>query len=477
VGKKIPEEMAAQKDKFIHGCIEKGKVTEEKAHTIWKLIEPFAAYGFNKAHAASYGIVAYQTAYLKANWPAEFMTAVLTAESGDNEKIAAVVNECKNLGIEVLPPNVNESLESFTYIDDTHIRFGLLSVKNLGENAINAIIEERKKGGPFTSLENLIERVESKDLNKKSLESLAKSGALDDLAPREQILFNMESILEFSREIHRSKAAGQNSLFGFAPQVYSAKLNLMPANPIPDKEKLAWEKELLGLYISNHPYKEVHDVLKKYVMPLSSLDTTLVNQTVLIAGVINSIKKITTKNNQPMLFVEIEDMDGKVEIIVFPKLLEKSPASWQMDMPTIVKGKVNDKDGTLKILADEGRIFNKTEDDMKWLEKNLGNRKTSNGNSYTQSAPPRTAAPSTTQPQTKNPNPSIVITITNPSADLFSTIKNTLIAFPKNNTQVFLEIRNGNTMKRLRTSFQMEMSEALIQELRQLVGQDGVRVV
>lgn len=477
IGKKIPEEMAAQERTFTEGCQKYGGLSLEKSEALWKLFDPFKGYGFNKAHAASYGIVAYQTAYLKANWPAEFMTAVLTAEAGDNEKIAAVVNECKNLGIEVLPPNVNESLKSFTYIDDTHIRFGLLSIKNLGENTINAIIKERKNSGPFKSLENLIEQVGSKDLNKKSLESLAKSGALDDLAPREQILFNMESILEFSREIHRSKATGQNSLFGFAPQVYTAKLNLMPANPIPDKEKLAWEKELLGLYISDHPYKEVREVLKKYVVPLSSLDNSLVNQTVLIAGIVNSIKKITTKNNQPMLFVEIEDMDGKIEVIVFPKLLEKNPTSWQMDMPTVIKGKVNDKDGTLKILADEGRVFNKTADDIKWLEKNMGKGKTGNGNSNDQPVPSRATGSSNIQPQNPNANPAIIITITNPSTDLFNKIKNTLIAFPKNNSQVYLEIQNDNSIKRLRTSFQMEINDALIQELRQLVGQDGVRVV
>lgn len=472
MGKKIPEEMAAQKDKFIHGCIEKGKLPEEKAQAIWKLIEPFAAYGFNKAHAASYGIVAYQTAYLKANWPAEFMTAVLTAESGDNEKIAAVVSECKNLHIEVLPPDVNESLESFTYIDDTHIRFGLLSVKNLGENSIQAIIQERNQNGPYKSLENLVERVESKDLNKKSLESLAKCGALDHLAPREQVLFNMENILEFSREIHRSKAAGQNSLFGMAPQVYTAKLNMMPAQPISDRDKLSWEKELLGLYISDHPYKEVNSQLKEYVTPIISLTNAFVNQTVVIAGIVSTVKKIMTKNNQQMLFVEIEDMGGKIEIIVFPKVLEKDPTCWQIDSIITIRGKVNDKDGILKILADEAKSFTASEENFKWLKKSVSSsQRGQNGNA------PRPQSPASTPLPPPTPlTPSIIISISNPSTDLFNQIKNILTAFPKSSSPVFLEIKSDTGTKKIRTSFRIQISDQLTEELKKAVGQEGVRI-
>lgn len=467
IGKKIPEEMAAQEKTFIEGCQKHGGLSLEKSKALWKLFNPFKGYGFNKAHAASYGIVAYQTAYLKANWPAEFMTAVLTAEAGDNEKIAAVVNECKNLKIEVMPPDINESQESFTYIDDTHIRFGLLTVKNLGENVIKAIIKERKNKGPFGSIEDLIERVESKDINKKSLESMAKCGALDKLAPREQILFNMENILEFSREIHRTKAAGQNSLFGLTPQVYSAKLNLMSAPPIADKEKLVWEKELLGLYISDHPYKEIEKQLKDYTCSLSSLNNSSVNQTMLVAGIINSIKKITTKNNQPMLFVTIEDMTGKIEVIVFPKVLEKDPTCWQMDAATIIKGKINDKDGTLKILADEARVFNGSKDDIKWLKKNKVNIQ---NNKQIANFP----ASSSLNYQT---NKSITITISSPSQELFNKIKNTLAIFPKNNSLVYLEIKNGTGFKKLKTSFRMEISNKLIEELKRLVGQDMVKIV
>lgn len=463
IGKKIPEEMAAQEKTFIEGCQKHGGLSLEKSEALWKLFDPFKGYGFNKAHAASYGIVAYQTAYLKANWPAEFMTAVLTAEAGDNEKIAAVVNECKKLGIEVLPPNINESRESFTYIDNSHIKFGLLSVKNLGENSIEAIIKEQDQNGPYKSLEDLVERVDSKDLNKKSLESLAKCGALDNFASREQIIFNMENILEFSREIHRSRAAGQNSLFGMTPQVYTAKLNMLPAQPISDREKLAWEKELLGLYISDHPYKEISDKLKDYITPLSSLNNSFINQTILVAGIVSSIKKIMTKNNQPMLFVTIEDLNGKIEVIVFPKVLEKDPLCWQMDAATIIKGKINDKDGTLKILADAARVFKDSEDDNKWLKKN----KTINHGDNHQ----------TNNQQTPVNNQSIVITINNPSAELFNKIKKILTAFPKNNSLVYLEIKSEAGLKKLKTPYRMEISDKLIAELKQLVGQDGVKVI
>ncbi|MFM7088941.1 MAG: DNA polymerase III subunit alpha, partial [Candidatus Paceibacterota bacterium] len=192
VGKKIPEEMAKQKDHFISGCIEHSGWPLKKAQELWAWIEPFAAYGFNKAHSASYGRVAYLTAYMKANFPCEYMTAILTAESGDVEKISEIVHECSNMNIKVLPPDVNASFKGFTYIDENTIRFGLYTIKNLGSDIGEAIIEERKKNGPYESIGNFLERVQHKNLNKKSMEALIKSGSMDAFGERGQLLNNLE---------------------------------------------------------------------------------------------------------------------------------------------------------------------------------------------------------------------------------------------------------------------------------------------
>jgi DNA polymerase-3 subunit alpha len=255
MGKKIPAVMEAEKEKLLQGFVKNG-MTEKKANEFWLLIEPFAAYGFNKAHAASYGLVAYQTAYMKANYPVEYMTAIMTSESGDIEKVAEIVHECEKMGIKVLPPNINESFGGFTVIKgsdvatDRTIRFGLYTIKNLGGDIADAIIEERKKGGKFKSLADFFERINHKNLNKKSVEALAKSGAMDELAERNMIVGNLETLLAFNKEFRGVQ--NQDSLFGSIGGI-ETKLSLLPQEVSTQKEKLIWEKELLGLYISGHP--------------------------------------------------------------------------------------------------------------------------------------------------------------------------------------------------------------------------------
>jgi DNA polymerase-3 subunit alpha len=207
IGKKIPEEMAKQHIKFVEGCVKHGGMTEAKAESLWKLFEPFQGYGFNKAHAASYGLVAYQTAYMKANFPAIYMACVLTADAGDVEKIAEFIGDCKRMNIPVLPPNVNESFQDFTVVkgEQDKIRFGLITIKNFGENIADTIIEERKKNKKFKNLSDFLTRVKSKNLNKKSLEALIKVGALDEFGERGQMMGNIENMLTFVKE------AGQQS--------------------------------------------------------------------------------------------------------------------------------------------------------------------------------------------------------------------------------------------------------------------------
>lgn len=361
MGKKIPAEMRSQKEKLIRGLTQNG-MTEAKANELWKLIEPFAAYGFNKAHAACYGRVAYQTAYLKANFPGEYMTAVLTAESGDVEKIAEIITECRRMKIPVLPPDVNESYAQFTLIrgeQGDKIRFGLESIKNVGSNIISAIIEARETGGKFISIADFAERVRHKDFNKKSLEALIKCGALDGLGERNQLLANLELILEYNREAQKNAAAGQNSLFSLLPQTATNTLRLRETTPATKKERLRWEKELLGLYLTEHPLEEYLPKLsQKQLVPLNQLSANYRGRIITVGGLIAGIQKIITKNGEPMLFVTLEDTNAKTEVLVFPKILTRNPTLWQEEKVLVIKGRVSDKDGAPKILCEEAIEIN-----------------------------------------------------------------------------------------------------------------------
>ncbi|MBI3442452.1 MAG: DNA polymerase III subunit alpha [Candidatus Sungbacteria bacterium] len=358
MGKKIPAEMAAQKEKLVLGLIDRG-MSPEKAQKLWSLIEPFAAYGFNKSHAACYGRVAYQTAYMKANFPGEYMTAVLTAESGDMEKIPEIIAECIRMGIPVLPPDINESFAKFTLIKDAHsgkdtIRFGLETIKNVGSNIVEAIITEREARGRFSSLTDFAERIRHKDFNKKSLESLIKCGALDELGERNQLLANLETILEFNRETQKAQSGGQPSLFSMAPEVQLASLRLKPADPAEKHDRLQWERELLGLYVSEHPFQAYAEKFKsKNVTALKDLTADMRNQKVAVGGLVSNIQKITTKSGESMLFVKLEDLTGKSEVLVFPKLLAKNPGVWQEEKILLVRGRISDKDSIPKILCEE----------------------------------------------------------------------------------------------------------------------------
>ncbi|MEO8065641.1 MAG: DNA polymerase III subunit alpha, partial [Candidatus Doudnabacteria bacterium] len=355
VGKKIPAEMAKQKEKFIKGCLQTSGWSNKKAADIWTWIEPFAAYGFNKSHSASYCVVSYQTAYMKANYTVEFMAALMTAESGDMETISEAVEECKTLGIQVLPPDVNESLANFTVINEKNIRFGLTAVKNLGSDIINIIIEQRKTGSKFSSIEDFIKRVQTHNFNKKSWEALVKSGAMDSLGERNRLLANTELILDFARNLFKAATDNQTSLFG-AALMPDAKLKLRDVEPATDRERLAWEKELLGLYVTSHPLAEHAQKLQRLASPIRPMiEAKTPNAT--IGGIITSVKKIVTKKGDPMAFVDIEDTTGAIEVIFFPNLYSQFNNLIAEGNIVLVTGKLSDKDGEPKFLADTIKSF------------------------------------------------------------------------------------------------------------------------
>jgi len=352
VGKKIKELLAEQQEKFIQGMI-KNDIEKNIAQKIWNWMLPFARYGFNRSHSVAYGMIAYQTAFLKAHYPVEFMSALLTSEKADVERIAFLIEECNNMGIKVLPPDINESFHNFSVIPkENKIRFGLLAIKNVGFNIVETIIENRKKDGAFKSFADFISRIDSKDLNKKSLESLIKTGVFDKFEERNKLLKNIEDILNFNREIRKVKSNGQKSLFD-AIHSPTSSLKLKEVKPATLSEKLMWEKELLGLYISSHPLENVRKILERKTLPLKELKQRIFDHKIIVGGIISSIKKILTKRGQPMLFMKLEDLTDKIEVIVFPSIIEKNPTAFQENKIVFVKGKVENWKTPPQLICEE----------------------------------------------------------------------------------------------------------------------------
>lgn len=362
VGKKIRKLLIEQQDKMIEGMVA-NNIPRSTAQKIWQFTEPFARYGFNRAHAACYAVIAYQTAYLKANYPEEFMASLMTSDHGDIDRIAIEVEECKRMNIVVLPPDVNESFTTFTAVYDQEtktpvgkIRFGLAAIKNVGDNVVRTIVHERKTNGQFRSLENFLQRMKTKDLNRKSLESLIKSGAMDALGERNQMLTNIEMLLSIAKTSEREGASGQTNLFGMMPVQHAPELRLRPTPPATKKETLSWEKELLGLYVSDHPLAEYRDALRGAATPITELSTHRTG-TVAIVGILTNIQKILTRMNEPMLFVRIEDLTSRIEGIVFPSVFKEHPEVWREEAILKVSGRMSDKDGTAKLLVSDAVPF------------------------------------------------------------------------------------------------------------------------
>ncbi|OGG53641.1 DNA polymerase III subunit alpha [Candidatus Kaiserbacteria bacterium RIFCSPHIGHO2_01_FULL_53_29] len=365
MGKKIPKEMAAQKEKFTAGCVAHG-MKKEAVQKLWEQIETFAAYGFNKAHAASYGNLAYKTAYMKANFPVDYMAAVLTADAGDVEKIADVVSECKRMGISVLPPSVNESLGNFTVIDEHSIRFGLYSIKNFGTGVADSIIAAREKDGPFKDIGDFLSRVSDpvrgdasngagKNLNKKSLESLIQSGALDDLGERGQLVVNIDLLLGYHRE-HTKTPTDQGSLFG-AAGTSKAVLRLPSAPEASLDQRLGWEKELLGLYISGHPLDKHKEKFSDAGKSIKHAKEHLRGVEIVIAGFIESARINLTKNGEKMGFLKLADFSDSIEVVVFPRTFKECEMLMSAGSCIAIKGKISERNGETSFVVERAKAL------------------------------------------------------------------------------------------------------------------------
>jgi DNA polymerase-3 subunit alpha len=365
IRKKNAQVLREHEAKFKAGAKKKG-IPPGVVDQVFAAFEPFARYGFNKAHATCYGLIAYQTAYLKANYPVEFMTAVLNGFRERAEKVAAVVAECRRLGIEVRPPDVQASHALFeveTDPDGTRaIRFGMAAVKNVGEGAVESIVAAREAetdGGPFTSLDDLCRRVDQQRVNKRVFESLIKVNALVSLGPMAALLDRLDSALDAAARHHRDVAAGQSTMFDLfaVPMAIEAPVNGDLAadgrGEISRRERLRWEKELLGLYLTEHPLGDIADELPSYVTAYTGdLAEESDQSRVTLGGIIQGTRRVITRAGSTMLVVQLEDLQGSVEIVVFPKVFTETANAWVEDAVVLVSGRVDHRDEEAKLLCD-----------------------------------------------------------------------------------------------------------------------------
>jgi len=461
MGKKIPKLMKEMKVKFIDGAVKNG-VIKTQAEEIFHHLEDFAAYAFNKSHATCYATIAYQTAYLKANYPDCFMAALMTSDLGDTDRLSIEISEAERMGLTVLPPDVNESFADFAVVKEKNaIRFGLAAIKNVGGIPAAAIVKERKKGGPFTSLIDFLSR-NTEHLNKKVLENLIKAGALDRFEERARLYAGLELLTKFVNGSSKTDAS-QLSMFDDA-----TKKGSMPELELPQAVRdtnvyLTWEKELLGLYLSDHPLKQFSELMAAIATPVGELDISQAGTNVRISGIIQTIKKIVTKNGQTMGFAELEDLTGTTELIIFPNIYQERGDLWVNDSLILVEGKISDKDNVVKVLVD--RVWKLPGLDPKNLPPL--NKAGNNNGQYS----PRGNYPAKAAETTAKKSENFVIELpSGATKETMNQLKNLLQANP-GETPVELRVMNGGQLKVISTSLKIRRGLKLTQALQTLLGE------
>lgn len=364
IGKKIPAVLAKFKTEFIEGAIKTVGADRSLMEKFWKQLEAFASYAFPKAHSSCYALIAYWTAYLKANYPDVFMAALMTSDFDDIDRLAIEITECKHMGIEVLAPDINESFNEFAVVPGKkQIRFGLRAVKNVGSNAVDEILRAREQVGTFKTLEEFFSTVNVRTVNRKSLESLIKAGAFDSFASRGSLLASIDVLLAYAGKIQKDALSGQTDLFGnSSDKTVRPTLSLNSSVPeVTEHEQLLWERELLGLYLSQHPLGQYEALLAEQAVALNTLQPEHDGKTAQVGGAIVDTREITTKNGQKMAFVKIADQLGEIELVLFPSTYQQTTGIWERDKVVIAKGKITTKDkegnatSDMKLLVDDAR--------------------------------------------------------------------------------------------------------------------------
>jgi DNA polymerase-3 subunit alpha len=370
MGKKIPAVMKKEERNFIAGAKKNG-IPAELAQEVFSLIEPFAGYAFNKAHSVSYGLIACRTAYLKANYPVEYMVAFLNTYSDNMEKVRSAIAECRRLGIKVLPPDINKSYASFAIEKDDEnkpaIRFGLASIKNVGSSPIEHILSGRGTDGDFKSIEDFCYRTDLRNINKKVLESLIKVGVLDPLGSRKTLLESLNKMISLSQTKQKTKESGQVSMFDLWGQsVPTPHAGCQQAEEeVSAKQKLMWERELLGVYFSQPLDFLAREPSSPGVVSCGEINMDMVEETVTVRGMVVSVRQAHTKDNRPFVVASIEDLDASIEAIAWPRLYESTQGIWQEGNILSIKGVVKIRDGELQLNCQEAMLLPMRQEVMK----------------------------------------------------------------------------------------------------------------
>ena len=489
VGKKKIDLMRKVKVEFVEGAINHGGATKQQAETFWDQLEEFANYCFNKSHAACYGLVAYWTAYLKAHYPDAFMAALMTSDQDDTDRLAIEISECRHMGINVLSPDINESFEEFAVVpDESTIRFGMAAVKGVGRGAVEEVLRAREEG-KFTSVEDFARRVSTSKFNRKAWESLIKSGAFDSFGDRSDLLFNLETITAFASKLQKEALSGQTDIFGMlgdggASVQTSLNLQNAPVKHI-EKERLTWERELLGLYISAHPLDNYDTYFQEQAVPLAHVTADVDGRKITTGGIISTVRTIITKSGTKMAFVRIEDKTNEAEIVVFPNLFEQIGAKLAQDIVVRVTGKINarDREGNLRddasIIADE--IIEVTDRELRDYEstgRKMDAPKKSSKVTATRiaskAAPAPTVVKSSTPPQPEVPViKKVFVHIVNPDDhEALLALKQICSGFP--GTSDIVLVLGEDKTSAIRLPFRIEPSDDLMAKLVKALGEDAV---
>ena len=507
VGKKKIDLMKKVKPDFIRGAVEIGGATEEIAETFWSQLLDFANYCFNKSHAACYALIAYWTAYLKAHYPDAFMAALMTADMRWTDRLAIEIAECKRMGLKVLGPDINQSYGDFGIVGgEKTIRFGLSGIKNMGKSLVeDVVIPERDQNGPFKSVCDFAKRVDSRKFNKKSWEAAIKTGAFDRFgASRSDLLFNLEAIQAYGAKIQKDVGSGQTDLFGMMGDAGAVpEVEIKPA-PVqhPEKEQLLWERDLMGLYLSAHPLDKYDTYFEEQTHPMSLITADNDGKTVVVGGIITAVRTILTKKGDKMAFVKIENKTDETEFIVFPSVFAEYGGKLEVDNVVRVRGRVNgrDKDGNVtsdvKILAEVVELIS---DEMLESYESTGTKlaapamapssrgkrshtsaeRVYTGKAKTSQAPvpkiddePRVLKEPPKDPRKER----LYILIKNPEDTETLTAIRKLADLNLGFQEVVLVLKDGESKRPLRMPFKVEVSEELLRKLRELVGDDAVKV-
>ena len=435
MGKKKPEIIAGLRTQFVEGAV-KNNVDAEVAGQVFDLMEYFAGYGFNKSHSAAYAMVSYQTAYLKANYPVEFMSALLTSVRDNTDKVALYIEECRRMGIDVLPPDVNQSRQSFSVVDNS-IRFGLAAIKNVGLGAVEAVITIREKDGPFRNFADFCSRLDTRVVNRRVMENLIKSGALDSLGHhRAQLMVSVDAGLNLAQQTQRDRANGQLSLLDFWGEEVKQALSLnMPEVPeYPRSEMLAMEKESVGFFLSGHPLMDYRQALAGLNgLTVAEVKEIEGEEAVTCGGMITSIKRINTKKGDPMAFGSLEDLTGSLEVVFFPKVFRENQTLIRNDSVVAVRGKASSTGETVKILADE------------------------------------------VQPLTRKVSGDLYLRLDEATQELLDTIKILLRSYP-GDAPVFLYFEKDKKLLKIPRENWADLSGPLPGEMKKLLGSNNVKV-